>query len=561
MDMNSPIINISNNINMHIADYKTQVNRIKEAGNGTTFREALECFICQIKFLIHYGRWPDSEYINSHTNQVPPQFQELISWLSNDTRGSTFILRNTNDEEMYEFTCLGDSISIAPSNQQDNYDNNCGDGSIIINKGEFIRSSDLSNYIHLMRRQDLSKIINLLEKIGFPLKFIETIPGKISDDELRSYLKIDSLYEKICNICDSYILNVNKQDKTQMLFPKHLCFNGGGSKGIYYAPVMDVLKKVGYLKELNSVYGTSVGSMAATLEAFNINMSEITDLAMGCDDIINDNYITQYPEFVLSNNSGIANGIASISRLEKKIMCALKSWFDTKANIPSELDDIKNKVDFYFKNPDALRYDSNMISFGDLQKLNQYDNNFKLLSITATEKLTGKSKLFSASDTPDIPICKAVRASTAYPMAFKGVVINDIEYVDGGLHSNSSLAAVKETDLNTTASLLFFRPDQNGWSDFYDRIYGCSEHNEYDFKRSAPVQAALGNFLVNNYSENENNDAKRIYNVGHNAIPVWHGEGDDDIGTFSFNIQDDIFAYNSFIAKMYIYNYLNNYWV
>ncbi|EKY5129071.1 hypothetical protein QFW01_004525 [Escherichia coli] len=146
-------------------------------------------------------------------------------------------------------------------------------------------------------------------------------------------------------------------------------------------------------------------------------------------------------------------------------------------------------------------------------------------------------------------------------MAFKGVVINDIEYVDGGLHSNSSLAAVKETDLNTTASLLFFRPDQNGWSDFYDRIYGCSEHNEYDFKRSAPVKAALGNFLVNNYSENENNDAKRIYNVGHNAIPVWHGEGDDDIGTFSFNIQDDIFAYNSFIAKMYIYNYLNNYWV
>ncbi len=570
IDMSNLINNVNSNINNSITEYKTRLAKINNAGNDS-FMKSLERFICQLKFLICYHRWPDSEHTNPH-HQVPPQIQELISWLGNDARDAKFILSDTHNEEKYQFSCSEDLVSIQLFNpQKTKKQTNHNNDIVTINKDEFIKSPDLSNYICSIRRQDLLNIKNLLKKIGFTQKFLDGILGNISDDELGSCLKIDSLYEKICNMFDSYIVNEHKQDnehdnKSNIIHPKHLSFDGGGSKGIYYAPVMDVLKKVGYLKELNAVYGTSVGSMAATLEAFNINMSEITELAMGCDDIIDDTYINKYPGFTLSSNNGMANGMASVSKLDEKIMRAIKDWLDKQVDLPAELDNIKNKVNIYFGRTDSLRYDNvrydnDMISFRDLQILNKYDNNFKLLTITATEKSSGNAKLFSASDTPDIPICKAVRASTAYPLAFKGVVINDIEYVDGGFHSNSSLAAVKETAPNSVASLLFFRPDQNGWSDFYERIHEHSEKNKYNLKELYPVTAALGDLLVNNYSDNENKDAERVYNSGHNAIPVWHGEGDNDIGTLAFSINDDVLAYNSFIAKMYIYNYLNNYWV
>lgn len=567
IDMSNLIGNVNNNINASITEYRTQFNKISNEGNDT-FMGSLERFICRLKFFVCYHSWPNSEYIALNHHQVSPQIQELISWFGNNTRNTEFILDDTRSEEKYRFTYLeSDLISIQLSNppktkKQGNHNN----ATVTIRKDEFIKLSGLSDCVCAIRRQDLSKIETLLIKeIGFTSEFLEKILKKISDDELCSCLKIDSLYEKICNEFNSYICNEHKQDnehnKSNIIYPKHLSFDGGGSKGIYYAPVMDVLKKVGYLKELTAVYGTSVGSMAATLEAFNINMSEITELAMGCDDIIDNAYINKYPEFTLSNNNGIANGMASVSKLDEKIMNAIKDWLDKQTAIPSELGNIQNKVNIYFNDPNTLRRDSDMISFKDLQTLNKYDNNFKLLTITATEKLTGNVKFFSASGTPDIPICKAVRASTAYPIAFKGVVINDIEYVDGGFYSNSSLAAVEETEPNLVASLLFFRPVQNGWSDFYERIYGRSEKNKYNLKELCPVTAALGDLLVNNYSDNENKDAKRVYNSGHNAIPVWHGVGDNDIGTLAFSIKDDVRAYNSFIAKMYIYNYLNNYWV
>lgn len=566
INMTSLITNVSNSINFSVSEYKAQLNKISHEGNDT-FMASLERFFYRLKFFVTYHSWPDSKYIALNHNKISPQIQELISWLGNNTQ-SEFILNDTHSGEKYQFTKLGlnflDTGFISIQLSQNNND------TVIIKKDKFIESSGLSDYICSIRKQDLSNITSLLKEIGFTSEFLEKRLEKISDNEkLGSCLTINSLYDIICDEFCLYIRNKqdkHKQDnehhKANIISPKHLTFDGGGSKGIYYAPVMDVLKKVGYLEELTAVYGTSIGSIAATLEAFNINMSEITELAMGCDDITDNTYINKYSDFTLSNN-GIANGMASVSKLDEKIMNAIRDWLNKQTDIPDDLSNIQNKVNIYFKspNPNTLRYDENMISFRDLQTLNKYDNNFKLLTITATEKLTGNAKFFSASSTPDMPICKAVRASTAYPIAFKGVVIDDIEYVDGGFYSNSSLAAVKETEPNSVASLLFFRPVQNGLSDFYERIYRRSEMNKYNLEELYPVTAKLGNLLVNNYSDNENTDAERVYDSGHHAIPVWHGVGDNDIGTLAFSIKDDVWTYNSFIAKMHIYNYLNNYWV
>lgn len=540
---------IINNIATGLVDYKNLLNKAT-VKNNNTFMGALERFICRLEFFVKYHRWPDSECIDSP--QHLPQIHELISWLDRGVTGTNFILRDGTNK--YVFRCLDDKlVSIELKKRQGSGDQ------ITLSKDEFVISG-LSGYLEPIRRQ---YFLNIFNKIGLPSSFSEYILTNISND-LRTGLNITSLYEKVNDICKSYFLEKKEKGEYTRPLPQHLTFDGGGSKGIYYTPVMDVLQKTGFLGELKAVYGTSIGSVAATLRAFDIDMSEITEFALGCDDIIDDTYLCKYDGFEISSKTGVANGMALVSKLDEKIMSVIKNWFDTGNHSDdtfSELNSIRNKVNSFFENPSALRNDRNMITFADLHTLSKYDSKFKLLTITATNSGTGKAKYFSVLDTPDVSVCKAVRASTAYPGVFKAVEIDGEQYIDGGFCSNSSLAAVKEANSSLIASLLFFRPDQHGGSDFYNRIYKSSDNNEYNIEKLSPVMAGLGNLLVKDYSHNENQDAKRIYDLGTNAIPVWHGEGDNDIGTFAFNISDDSLAYNGFIARMYTYNYLNNYWI
>lgn len=70
-------------------------------------------------------------------------------------------------------------------------------------------------------------------------------------------------------------------------------------------------------------------------------------------------------------------------------------------------------------------------------------NNFaelkKELFIIATDLGTGKRAVFSRYDQPEVPISKAIAASSAVPILYKPVRIGEREYVDGGLRGNASL--------------------------------------------------------------------------------------------------------------------------
>lgn len=70
-------------------------------------------------------------------------------------------------------------------------------------------------------------------------------------------------------------------------------------------------------------------------------------------------------------------------------------------------------------------------------------NNFaelkKELFIIATDLGTGERAVFSRYEQPEVPISKAIAASSAVPIMYKPVRIGDREYVDGGLRGNASL--------------------------------------------------------------------------------------------------------------------------
>jgi len=58
------------------------------------------------------------------------------------------------------------------------------------------------------------------------------------------------------------------------------------------------------------------------------------------------------------------------------------------------------------------------------------------LKVIATNVTTGDLKLFSAEETPDEPVARAVAASMALPVVFRPVMIDGEAYLDGGLVSN-----------------------------------------------------------------------------------------------------------------------------
>ncbi|MGI4775725.1 MAG: patatin-like phospholipase family protein, partial [Janthinobacterium lividum] len=77
-------------------------------------------------------------------------------------------------------------------------------------------------------------------------------------------------------------------------------------------------------------------------------------------------------------------------------------------------------------------------TFGDLGLLNALDPyTFKNLVITAVRRDNGQLTIFNPEDTPNVEIALACRASGSLPLFFKPVIIDGVEYVDGGFRDNN----------------------------------------------------------------------------------------------------------------------------
>jgi len=181
---------------------------------------------------------------------------------------------------------------------------------------------------------------------------------------------------------------------------KNLAFKGGGVLGIAYAGAIQVLEQNNLLQPVEKVAGTSAGAITAALVSLNYTAAEITTIVQGTD-------FASFEDgknlLRIATKYGIYKGDALLAWIETQIV---NKGFAKTATFT----DFKNKgcKDLYVFSSDL---------------------NIKGL------------RVFSYSETPNVVVAEAIRASMSIPLFFEAWRFtnnnpNDHLYVDGGMLYN-----------------------------------------------------------------------------------------------------------------------------
>lgn len=186
----------------------------------------------------------------------------------------------------------------------------------------------------------------------------------------------------------------------------NLVFKGGGAKGCAYAGCVEVLESKGIYNNITQTAGTSAGAITAALLA----------VGAGSDGLLQSVKHTDFRNFV-SDGWGV---IGDVERFVQHYGIHSGSGF---------VFILKD----YFK-----KFCGNAeITFAELEQLaSEKPSQFKKLSVVASNVTTGRSQIFNATSTPDVPLWQAVRASMSIPLVFEPMQIKGNYYVDGGLAWN-----------------------------------------------------------------------------------------------------------------------------
>lgn len=182
---------------------------------------------------------------------------------------------------------------------------------------------------------------------------------------------------------------------------RNLVFEGGGVKGVAYVGAMEVLESKGILKEIKRVGGTSAGAINALLLGLNYSIEETREILMQLD----------FKNF-LDDSWGV---IRDTRRLIEEY-----GWY---------------KGDFFYQWV-ADRIESktgkSKATFAEVQSMGK----FRDLYFIGTNLSTHFSEVFSAEETPKMPLADAVRISMSIPLFFAAQSMKRNIYVDGGVVNN-----------------------------------------------------------------------------------------------------------------------------
>ena len=266
----------------------------------------------------------------------------------------------------------------------------------------------------------------------------------------------------------------------------NIAFSGGGAKGAMYSGAYEALCASGQMDEWERVSGSSAGSLIATMVAFGVkpetlkeglqeksllefgersrfiqNTNRVLTLlfrppfrfALEWLGILEKTTIDIIPKTIfgkplLNSNKPLGDFIDKLTtesvrdhcfsensdsqkEFHAKLAKHLSNLDDNEADaVSNHLEKIKQKV------TGQLIKEENRLTFNDLKLLRAIDpTKFKDLHITATKVEGGELKFFN-SNTPDIPISLAARASSAFPGAYTRVNIDGELCSDGGILDN-----------------------------------------------------------------------------------------------------------------------------
>lgn len=223
---------------------------------------------------------------------------------------------------------------------------------------------------------------------------------------LRPSLDSSSLWTELASDPSSSSTDANRVCSDGPL--RELVLEGGGVKGIAYSGAACALEDAGLLGEIRSLSGSSAGAIAAALLASGY----------GCDEMRR--YLWELDLNSLVTSKG--GFLGSLERLRSTY--GLYDGAMLEASVEKLL---------------AQRTGIDNITFAQLAALSPTGTG-KRLRLTATSLSTSRLVIFDAAATPDVPISRAVRASSSLPVLFTPtkIMLDNTEhtFVDGGLLRN-----------------------------------------------------------------------------------------------------------------------------
>ena len=184
---------------------------------------------------------------------------------------------------------------------------------------------------------------------------------------------------------------------------KHLVLSGGGLLGISYIGLLRYLEESHSIANIKSISGCSAGSFFGCLIALGYTSKELETISKSLNF---KEYVNINAESLINfmRTKGLESGTYLINLIKK---C------------------IKDKTG-----------DEN-ITFRQVKEKYKIE-----LQIGVTNLSKYKFELLNSTNSPDVPIYKAIRASTALPFIFEPYVIGDDVYCDGGLLDNFPIDSI-----------------------------------------------------------------------------------------------------------------------
>lgn len=215
----------------------------------------------------------------------------------------------------------------------------------------------------------------------------------------------------------------------------NLSISGGGVYGFAELGVLKELEKYQDYMDIQNIKGVSVGSIVAALYAIGYEPDELTKTLfdLNLDGLIRDTYFTTIH---LYNNYG---------------MHAAKGLEDEIERLISVKTHIKQ------------------CTFSQIKKN---------LTIIATNLNRQCPVFFDKENTPDMPISKAIRLSTAYPVVMAPVIYEGDYIADGGAFLNYPITTIPLDQLDETIGITFSAFNENLDGSLKERV---SINNIYEY--------------------------------------------------------------------------------
>lgn len=223
-------------------------------------------------------------------------------------------------------------------------------------------------------------------------------------------------------------------------------FGGGAIRGIAYIGALQAINELELV--IDTLAGSSVGSIVATLVAVGYSPDEISDIFMQVNfELFRDIHFGLNKDFAISKGNVFTDWIRDL--IEKK-----------------------------FYGDDYKKGQNKPVLFGNI------DRNLVLIT---TDLNTFKPYEFSTFETPDFEIAEAVRISCSMPGLMVPIEINNKKLVDGDLMKGIPLWKLSKNLNNPKNRIIEFRLEgdnvgNNGNAfEFLNSIYSCMTSVSTDF--------------------------------------------------------------------------------